>query len=86
MGWGEYMITEKQIQKAIRDVRAGANGSNVLRDGGERGAGRLVLVLALRTGGRVSAEWYAYFHRHGERGSSALRSLWSSTTRPADTT
>jgi integrase len=62
------MITEKQIQKAVRQASAGGGkDSIVLRDDGERGSGRLVIVLTPRLGGRVSAEWYAFFHRQGKR-------------------
>jgi hypothetical protein len=38
------------------------NRSFELRDHGERGAGRLTLVIR-RIAGRVSAEWYALFYR-----------------------
>jgi integrase len=60
------MITEKRIQKVIREAPASGKHSLELRDHGERGAGRLTLVVRPMTG-RVSAEWYAYFYRHGKR-------------------
>src|SRR5882724_6578853 len=61
------MISGKQVQKAVREMAASGTGSTVLRDDGERGAGRLVIVLTPRSGGRVSAEWYAFFFRRGKR-------------------
>ena len=48
------MITEKQVQKALRDAPASGKGAIELRDHGERGAGRLVIIVKPRTG-RVTA-------------------------------
>ena len=56
------MITEKQVQKAIRD--AASSGESVeLKDAGARGAGR----LALRVVPGVAAEWYAVYYTAGRR-------------------
>src|SRR6266404_5201478 len=60
------MITEKHIQKTIREAPAGARRSIELKDPGERGAGRLALVVRPMAG-RVSAEWYAIYYRRGRR-------------------
>jgi len=76
------MITEKHLQKAIRGAAGGKN-STVLRDYGERGAGRLVIVLTPRGGGRVSAEWYAFFHRRGKRVKAKLGSYPAMTVAEA---
>jgi len=66
------MITDKQIQKAIREAPAGGK-ERELRDDGERGAGRLVLVIKPRTG-RVTAEFYAVYYRGGRRAKAKLGS------------
>lgn len=51
------MITESQIKATVRSV-SGTGTAVELKDGGERGAGRLALqVRALK--GKVIAEWYA---------------------------
>jgi integrase len=67
------MITEKQIQKAIREAAAGGKAGKELRDDGERGTGRLVLWIKPR-GARVTAEWYAVFYRGGKRAKAKLGS------------
>ncbi len=59
------MITDSEIQKAIRSAEPGGRAIT-LRDPGERGAGRLTLVVR-RGGERVAAEWYANWHRDGVR-------------------
>ena len=59
-------ITDLSIRNAIAKVRAGANARIELRDGGERGAGRLVMLVRKTTDGH-SAEWYAQWHRDGAR-------------------
>jgi integrase len=67
------MITDKKIQQVVRN--APASGKNVieLRDDGERGTGRLVLVIKPRAG-RVTVEWYAVFFRRGKRAKAKIGS------------
>ena len=60
------MITEKQVQKAIRDVSSSGKGIVELRDGGTRGAGRLTLRVVPGAGGGT-AEWYAVYYVAGKR-------------------
>jgi integrase/DNA-binding winged helix-turn-helix (wHTH) protein len=59
------MITDSEIQKAIREAQPGGRPI-ILRDPGERGAGRLTLVVR-RGSSQVAAEWYATWHRNGDR-------------------
>src|SRR5882672_268731 len=75
------MITDKQIQKAIREAPAGGK-ERELRDDGERGAGRLVLVIKPRTG-RVTAEFYAVYYRGGRRAKAKLGSYPAMTVAEA---
>jgi hypothetical protein len=60
------MITEKQVQKAIRDVSSSGKGIVELKDSGARGAGRLAFRAQTVTGG-VSTEWYAVYYVAGKR-------------------
>jgi integrase len=60
------MITDKQIQKAMREAPASGKRSIELKDPGERGAGRLAIVIRPMAG-RVAAEWYAVCYRAGKR-------------------
>ncbi len=76
------MITEKQIQKALRNAPASGKGAIELRDYGERGAGRLVIIVKPRTG-RVTAEWYAVFFRRGMRAKAKLGSYPAMTVAEA---
>jgi len=76
------MITEKQIQKALRNAPASGKGAIELRDHGERGAGRLVIIVKPRTG-RVTAEWYAVFFRRGMRAKAKLGSYPAMTVAEA---
>ncbi|MEZ5831985.1 MAG: hypothetical protein R3D05_12475 [Dongiaceae bacterium] len=59
------MITDSQIKAAIKC--AGTNKSRIeLRDNGDRGGGRLTLVVRnFRT--KVTCEWYALYYRDGKR-------------------
>src|SRR5271154_6911324 len=66
------MITDKQIQKALRDATANKK-SIELKDPGERGAGRLAIVIRPMAT-RVAAEWYAVFYRDGMRTAAKLGS------------
>jgi integrase len=60
------MITESQIKAALRNARTGGKKSTQLTDDGERGAGRLaLLVRPFRD--RATAEWYAIYYRAGKR-------------------
>jgi integrase len=76
------MITEKQIRKALRNAPASGKGAIELRDHGERGAGRLVIIVKPRTG-RVTAEWYAVFFRRGMRAKAKLGSYPAMTVAEA---
>jgi integrase len=67
------MITDKQIQKAMREAPASGKGSIELKDPGERGAGRLAIVIRPMAG-RVAAEWYAVYYRGGKRVTAKLGS------------
>ena len=49
------MITDKQIQKALREAPASGQKVIELRDDGERGSGRLVMMVKPRKA-RVTAE------------------------------
>jgi len=66
------MVTDKQIQKALRDAAA-RKSSIELKDPGERGAGRLAIVIRPMAT-RVAAEWYAVFYRAGKRATAKLGS------------
>ena len=59
------MITESQIKAAIRSALTRPKQRIELKDDGERGAGRLAIMVRAHKG-RVSAEWYAVYYR-GER-------------------
>jgi hypothetical protein len=52
------MITDRQVQKAIPEAPASGKKSIELKDPGERGAGRLALIVRALANG-VVAEWYA---------------------------
>jgi integrase len=59
------MITDSQIKAAIKRVNAGKSRVE-LRDNGDRGSGRLTLVVRnFRT--QVACEWYALYYRDGKR-------------------
>jgi len=60
------MITDKQVQKAIREAPASGHASIELKDSGERGAGRLAILIR-PLAGRVATEWYAVYYRAGKR-------------------
>ncbi len=60
------MLTEIQIQAAIKDCKANQTPRIELRDVGERGAGSLLLIV--RSGvKRPKAEWYVHHFRKGRR-------------------
>jgi hypothetical protein len=67
------MITDKHIQKVIREAPASGKNSIELKDPGERGAGRLALVVRPMAN-RVSSDWYVYFYREGKRTKAKLGS------------
>jgi hypothetical protein len=68
------MITESQIKAAIRRVTAGELRIE-LRDGGPRGAGRLVLVVRkIGNAATPTSEFHAAWHRGGKRFVSKLAS------------
>jgi hypothetical protein len=67
------MITDKQIQKAMREAPTSGKRSIELKDPGERGAGRLAIVIRPMAG-RVAAEWYAVYYRGGKRVTAKLGS------------
>ena len=60
------MITDKQIQKAIRQAPERGKAME-LRDPGPRGSGRLTMAVRPFPGGRVAAEWYVVYYRGGRR-------------------
>jgi integrase len=60
------MITESQIKAAIRKAAASPGKTIELKDGGERGAGRLALQVRGRQT-HTSVEFYAVWHRSGRR-------------------
>ena len=60
------MITDKAIRAAIASMHPPKAGRAELRDPGERGGGRLTLVIR-STDTRVIAEWYAAWHRGRRR-------------------
>lgn len=59
------MITDRQIKGAISKAEAGCRRTE-LRDSGDRGAGRLVLIVR-RLKVRIVSEWYAVYYREKER-------------------
>jgi integrase len=60
------MITETAIKAAIRNAPTSRKRAIELKDGGERGAGRLsIQIRALKE--TVAAEWYAVYYRDGKR-------------------
>lgn len=59
------MITDSQIKAAIKRVRA-SKCRLELRDDGDRGSGRLTLIVR-NVGRRVSSEWYALYYRNDKR-------------------
>jgi integrase len=66
------LITEAAIRKAIASAPAMAKSAE-LRDGGERGSGRLLLVIRPYPD-RVTAEWYAVTFRGRRRRSAKIGS------------
>lgn len=64
-------ITDLQIRGAISRLQAGQGGQETLREGSERGAGRLCIVLR-KGANHVIAEWYVQWHRRSERKSTKL--------------
>jgi hypothetical protein len=65
------MLTEAQIRKAVAGAVASGKKSIELNDGGERGAGRLALLIRPSTG-RMTVEWYAVWYREGKRVSTKI--------------
>lgn len=60
------MITEAAIRSAIKAAGVPGAGPKEIKDDGDRGAGRLALVVRqMRT--KVSAEWYAVYYWGGKR-------------------
>ena len=59
------MITDRQIKGAISKAEAGRRRVE-LRDSGDRGAGRLVLVVR-KLKARIVSEWYAVYYRDEKR-------------------
>jgi integrase len=64
------MITEAGIKSALAKAPK-VNKTVELKDGGERGAGRLVLVVR-PFDTRVTSEWYAYSYRGGRRATAKI--------------
>lgn len=60
------MITEASIKSALRNVTTSGKSRIELKDDGERGTGRLTLLVRQLKNG-VTAEWYAMFWRDGKR-------------------
>jgi hypothetical protein len=58
------MITDASIKSAIARATAGAKVE--LRDAGDRGAGRLVLLIRMGEAKAIT-EWYAVWYRAGKR-------------------
>lgn len=59
------MITDSRIKAAIKRVRTSKSRIE-LRDNGDRGGGRLTLVVrSFRA--RITCEWYALYYRDGKR-------------------
>ena len=59
------MLTDRQIKGAISKAETGV-GRTELRDDGDRGAGRLVLVIR-KLKARIVSEWYAVYYNSGRR-------------------
>ncbi len=59
------MITDRQIKAAISEASLGKRRIE-LRDNGDRGAGRLVLLIR-RSKRRVVSEWYAFYYSNSKR-------------------
>ena len=68
------MINDSQIKAAFRRVKTGEIKRIELREGGDRGAGRLALFVRY-SGRRVVAEWYAIYHRNKRRITSKIGSF-----------
>lgn len=64
-------ITERAIKGAISKLQSGQANRLEFHDDGERGAGRLYIVVR-RGKTRVTTEWYAQWYRDGERLSTKL--------------
>jgi integrase len=60
------MLSEAQIKSAIRSAPRSGKTKIELKDDGERGAGRLALLIR-PTSSRSTAEWYAVYYRGGRR-------------------
>jgi integrase len=60
------MITESQIKAAIKNAPNTRGGRIELKENGERGAGRLTMMVRANKN-RVSTEWYALYYRLGKR-------------------
>jgi integrase len=69
----ENVITDSQIKSAIKRIASGKKTRIELRDAGERGAGRLMMILR-KLGERVATEWYAVYYRSGKRAMTKLGS------------
>lgn len=72
------MLTELIIRSAIKAAPLKANpvtkkGTTELSDGGERGSGRLTLIIRVRAEA-ITAEWYAVWHRNSRRSKSKIGS------------
>lgn len=59
------MITDSQIKAAIKRVRT-SKVRVELRDDGDRGGGRLTLIVR-SVGRRITSEWYALYYRNSKR-------------------
>ena len=60
------MITDKSIRATISGVKAGGRRWAELKDEGERGAGRLSIIIRAGTT-KPSAEWYVQWYREAKR-------------------
>jgi hypothetical protein len=67
------MTTEKQIRSSLRNAPTSGRKSIQLTDDGERGAGRLALLIRPFKD-RVTAVWYALYYRNGKRVSTKIAS------------
>jgi integrase len=61
------VISDKQIQKALREVADSERKEVEMKDPGRRGVGRLVLVIRPAASGKPSASWYVVHIRAGRR-------------------
>ena len=70
------MITDRQVQKAIREAPGSGKKAIELKDPGERGSGRLAMIVRPFGAfvGRVTAEWYAVYYVAGARKTAKLGS------------